>query len=288
MSGTVFKVERGPAGEKIAYVRHVLRHRASPRPAAVRPSGRAARAKVTAISVFDGGAAVRRQAVSAGQIARLWGLAEIRIGDALGAPPRRRRSRAPVRAADAGDRRRAARPARQRRAARRARPARRAGPADQPAAGRRPAGDSPSRSTARCRRRSSRPRWPATSASRSASARRRRSASSGPPAPAPRSSSCTSRPNPFLATVGLRVEPGRAGSGVAVPARGRARLDAVRVLPRRRGHRAGDAAPGPARLAGHRLRGHDDALRLPGASRATRHAALRQEHVQHGRATSAT
>jgi ribosomal protection tetracycline resistance protein len=41
--------------------------------------------KVTAISVFSGGPAVRRDAVSAGEIARLWGLAEIQVGDAVGA-----------------------------------------------------------------------------------------------------------------------------------------------------------------------------------------------------------
>ncbi len=49
-------------------------------------------------------------------------------------------------------------------------------------------------------------------------------------------------PNPFLATVGLRVEPAPVGAGVHVPARGRARLDAVRVLQGGRGDRAGDAA----------------------------------------------
>jgi ribosomal protection tetracycline resistance protein len=84
LSGTVFKVDRGPAGEKVAYARLFsgtlrLRDRL--------PAGREAAARVTAISVFDRGAAPRRDRVSAGRIARLWGLADIRIGDAIGVPP---------------------------------------------------------------------------------------------------------------------------------------------------------------------------------------------------------
>jgi ribosomal protection tetracycline resistance protein len=42
--------------------------------------------KVTAIGVFEGGSAVRRASVSAGEIAKLWGLASVRIGDAVGEP----------------------------------------------------------------------------------------------------------------------------------------------------------------------------------------------------------
>ncbi|MGR6922322.1 GTP-binding protein [[Actinomadura] parvosata] len=80
LSGTVFKVERGPAGEKVAYARVFggtlrVRDRLSFGP------GRAG--KVTAISVFDGGTAVRAQEAPAGRIARLWGLADVRIGDPL-------------------------------------------------------------------------------------------------------------------------------------------------------------------------------------------------------------
>lgn len=87
VSGTVFKVERGPAGEKIAYVRMFT--------GTVRTRDRlpfrdgALEGKVTAISVFEGGAAVRATAVSAGRIAKLWGLADIRIGDTLGVPRER-------------------------------------------------------------------------------------------------------------------------------------------------------------------------------------------------------
>src|SRR2546430_1358723 len=83
VSGTVFKVERGPAGEKIAYVRMfsgTLRVRDRVH------FGDHQDGKVTAISVFDSGAAVRSMTVSAGQIGKLWGLPEIRIGDVLGEP----------------------------------------------------------------------------------------------------------------------------------------------------------------------------------------------------------
>jgi ribosomal protection tetracycline resistance protein len=84
VSGTVFKVERGPAGEKIAYARMfsgTLRVRDR-----LRLGHRGAR-KVTAISVFERGPAAPRASVTAGQIGKLWGLGDIRIGDTLGAPP---------------------------------------------------------------------------------------------------------------------------------------------------------------------------------------------------------
>jgi ribosomal protection tetracycline resistance protein len=79
VSGTVFKVERGPAGDKVAYVR-MYSGRVSVRDRL--PVGR-----VTAISVFDGGSAVRSASVAAGQIGKLSGLAEVRIGDPIGAAP---------------------------------------------------------------------------------------------------------------------------------------------------------------------------------------------------------
>ena len=83
VSGTVFKVERGPAGEKIAYVRMfsgTLRVRDRPR------FGRDGEGKVTAIEVFDRGSVVRRGSVGAGRIGRLWGLEDARIGDDIGEP----------------------------------------------------------------------------------------------------------------------------------------------------------------------------------------------------------
>ena len=83
-AGTVFKVERGPAGEKIAYVRMFS--------GAVRARDRLElrgnhQAKVTAISVFEHGSASPRPLVAAGQIGKLWGLGDVRIGDTVGAAP---------------------------------------------------------------------------------------------------------------------------------------------------------------------------------------------------------
>jgi ribosomal protection tetracycline resistance protein len=76
VSGSVFKVERGPAGEKIAYARlfdGTLRVRDR-----VAISGDDEE-KITAIG--DG-----RDALRAGEIGRLWGLGSVRIGDTLGVP----------------------------------------------------------------------------------------------------------------------------------------------------------------------------------------------------------
>ncbi|MGH3715172.1 MAG: GTP-binding protein [Micromonosporaceae bacterium] len=83
VAGTVFKVERGTAGEKIAYVRMFS--------GAVRVRDRLAlggdqEGKVTAIRVFANGSAVRRDSVVAGQIGQLWGLAGVQIGDPIRAP----------------------------------------------------------------------------------------------------------------------------------------------------------------------------------------------------------
>jgi ribosomal protection tetracycline resistance protein len=80
-AGVVFKVDRGDAGEKVAYVRMFsgtvrvrdrLRFRED--------------ATVTGIGVFEDGSVVRRAAVSAGRIGRLWGLGDVRIGDVIGTP----------------------------------------------------------------------------------------------------------------------------------------------------------------------------------------------------------
>jgi len=78
VSGTVFKVERGAAGEKIAFVRM---HAGTLR---VRDRLPDSEDKVTAIAVFFEGASVSSQSVSAGSIAKLWGLNGIRIGDTIG------------------------------------------------------------------------------------------------------------------------------------------------------------------------------------------------------------
>ncbi|MEU6203061.1 translation factor GTPase family protein [Micromonospora musae] len=79
-SGTVFKIERTPSGEKVAYVRMFggtvrLRDRL--------PVGDRV-ATVTGIQVFDRGSTVRVDAVDAGRIALLRGLGDVRIGDPVG------------------------------------------------------------------------------------------------------------------------------------------------------------------------------------------------------------
>jgi ribosomal protection tetracycline resistance protein len=81
VSGQVFKIERSDAGEKIAYVR-VFSGTLRTRDRLHFGSGKAG--KVTAISVFDRGSAPRQAAVSAGELAKLRGLQEIQVGDQLG------------------------------------------------------------------------------------------------------------------------------------------------------------------------------------------------------------
>jgi len=81
ITGRVFKIERGPSGEKTAYVRlfsGTLQTRDQLR------LGRDGEAKVTAIAVFDGAAAVQQASAAAGDIAKVWGLRDARIGDAIG------------------------------------------------------------------------------------------------------------------------------------------------------------------------------------------------------------
>jgi ribosomal protection tetracycline resistance protein len=89
VSASVFKVERSQGGDKIAYarlfsgsiqVRDRLRFRRA-------GQDRDQEARVTAISVFDAGAAVRRDWVAARQIGKLWGLGDIQIGDWIGDVP---------------------------------------------------------------------------------------------------------------------------------------------------------------------------------------------------------
>ena len=80
VSATVFKVERDRTGARVAYARMFAgtlhtRDRV--------PTSASGTAVVTAI---EDGTGARRASVSAGEIARLHGLHEVRIGDAIGAP----------------------------------------------------------------------------------------------------------------------------------------------------------------------------------------------------------
>jgi ribosomal protection tetracycline resistance protein len=130
VSGTVFKVERGAAGEKIGYVRMFS--------GTLRTRDRLGEdRKVTAIEVFDRGSSARSPEVSAGGIAKLWGLGDVRIGDPIGDASG---TSDHLRAADVRDGRRPAPQRRQSGAAHRADAARGAGPAHRRAPRRGPPG----------------------------------------------------------------------------------------------------------------------------------------------------
>ncbi len=84
-AGRVFKIERGPAGEKLAYVRMftgtiAVRDRVR---FGAGGDGPGPAARVTGVSVFDRGPARPAPAVRAGQIGLLRGLAAVRIGDTV-------------------------------------------------------------------------------------------------------------------------------------------------------------------------------------------------------------
>ncbi|HEY9379090.1 MAG TPA: translation factor GTPase family protein [Jiangellaceae bacterium] len=82
-SGRVFKIERGIGGEKLAYVR-MVDGSVRPRQRLDLPAGRVG--KVSSIEVFEAGRWTRAGGVTAGQIGRLHGLAEVRVGDTFGRP----------------------------------------------------------------------------------------------------------------------------------------------------------------------------------------------------------
>jgi ribosomal protection tetracycline resistance protein len=99
--GTVFKVDRGPAGERVTHVRMFagtvrVRDRLSltaSQSSASQSSASQSSAsqsgagqRVTGVSVFERGSLVRRESVTAGQIATLHGLSQARIGDVIGVP----------------------------------------------------------------------------------------------------------------------------------------------------------------------------------------------------------
>jgi ribosomal protection tetracycline resistance protein len=77
---TVFKIERGKSGEKVAYARLFA--------GTIRARDVVSGEKVTAVAVFERGGPVRRSSAAAGDIAQLWGLTHTRTGDSIGVLPR--------------------------------------------------------------------------------------------------------------------------------------------------------------------------------------------------------
>ncbi|MFG3135282.1 GTP-binding protein [Streptomyces sp. NPDC048211] len=85
VSGTVFKVERGRAGEKLAWARMFSGTvRTRDRLVYGQGPGEVSEGKVTGIRVFADGADAETSSAGPGQIAKLRGLGDIRIGDAVG------------------------------------------------------------------------------------------------------------------------------------------------------------------------------------------------------------
>ncbi|HEX5590550.1 MAG TPA: GTP-binding protein, partial [Candidatus Limnocylindrales bacterium] len=84
VSGRVFKIERTPAGERVAYARlfaGTLRPRQRVR------VGGGDETKATSIKVFAPEGAPRRDALKPGEMATIRGLGAVRVGDAIGEPP---------------------------------------------------------------------------------------------------------------------------------------------------------------------------------------------------------
>ncbi|MGZ7148936.1 GTP-binding protein [Bacillus sp. BC08] len=85
LSGVVFKIEREPSGEKIAYVRvfsgrlHVRKYVDIQRDEALTH-----KEKIKKICMFHNGNAVQTSTVSSGEFCKVWGLSDIKIGDIIG------------------------------------------------------------------------------------------------------------------------------------------------------------------------------------------------------------
>jgi ribosomal protection tetracycline resistance protein len=88
LSGRIFKIERDAAGERIACVQlYAGWLRVRQRLAVLTADGGSAQVKPTAITAAQNGAWVRRRVLVAGEIGRLSGLTGVRIGDVLGRRP---------------------------------------------------------------------------------------------------------------------------------------------------------------------------------------------------------
>jgi ribosomal protection tetracycline resistance protein len=81
LSGRAFKIERTASGERVAYARLFV-GAVHPREHVEYGDGREGR--LTSLAVFEPGGAVARPAATAGQIAKLGGLKDIRVGDSIG------------------------------------------------------------------------------------------------------------------------------------------------------------------------------------------------------------
>ncbi|HSX30913.1 MAG TPA: translation factor GTPase family protein [Candidatus Saccharimonadales bacterium] len=107
--GSVFKIERGANGEKVAYARMFsgrlqVRERLQ--------FGADKEGRITGIEAFAGGVVVKRASLTAGEIGKLYGLSEVQIGDQIGsgqveqshyfAPPTLETAITPVHADDKG------------------------------------------------------------------------------------------------------------------------------------------------------------------------------------------
>lgn len=85
LSGVVFKIEREPSGEKIAYVRvfsgrlHVRKY-----VDIQRGEVQAHKEKIKKLCVFHNGGAVQASIVPSGEFCKVWGLSDIKIGDIIG------------------------------------------------------------------------------------------------------------------------------------------------------------------------------------------------------------
>ncbi|MFL5769488.1 MAG: GTP-binding protein [Chloroflexota bacterium] len=83
LGGRVFKIERSASGERVAYVR-VFDGTLRPRQRVRVGTNGGEDAKPTQISVFAPPGAPRRSFVAPGEMARVWGLGAVRVGDAIG------------------------------------------------------------------------------------------------------------------------------------------------------------------------------------------------------------
>ncbi|HEU5187322.1 MAG TPA: translation factor GTPase family protein, partial [Candidatus Saccharimonadales bacterium] len=75
-SGTIFKIERGQRGEKIAYIRMFS--------GTIRAREKLAFGKVTGLQVFAKGQIAAASELNAGGIGKIWGLDSAQVGDSIG------------------------------------------------------------------------------------------------------------------------------------------------------------------------------------------------------------